>query len=237
MDEDSGAREQINTRSTSYRGIAFRPGDKELWASEADLNGIGSLFVGALAPSSELTGEQRIIFPGKAFPAGIAFSSDGLQAFVALNNRNTVAVVDAVAKTIVREIPVGLAPLFLRLSPDGKTLFVSNRGGEAPASGELGTVPVSVVFSADGKRMYVAAALNNAVVVLQKQGSTYAQAGAIPAGWFPGALEAEKSGHLPDLMVLGMTSDHTMGTAPGAPTPAAMVADNDLALPYPGGRR
>ena len=42
--------------------------------------------------------------------------------------------------------------------------------------------------------------------------------------------EAEKSGHLPDLMVLGMTSDHTMGTAPGAPTPAAMIADNDLAL-------
>ena len=60
----------------------------------------------------------------------------GCRAFVALNNRNTVAVVDAVAKTIVREIPVGLAPLFLRLSPDGKTLFVSNRGGEAPAAGE-----------------------------------------------------------------------------------------------------
>ena len=136
MDEDSGAREQIKTRSTSYCGIAFRPGDTELWASEADLNGMGSLFVGTLAPSGELAGEQRIVFPGKAFPAGIAFSSDGLQAFVALNNRNTVAVVDAVAKTIVREIPVGLAPLFLRLSPDGKTLFVSNRGGEAPAAGE-----------------------------------------------------------------------------------------------------
>jgi hypothetical protein len=42
--------------------------------------------------------------------------------------------------------------------------------------------------------------------------------------------EAEKSGHLPDLMVLGMTSDHTMGTDPAAPTPSAMVADNDLAL-------
>ena len=42
--------------------------------------------------------------------------------------------------------------------------------------------------------------------------------------------EAEKSGRLPDLMVLGMTSDHTMGTTPGAPTPSAMVADNDLAL-------
>ena len=59
-----------------------------MWASEADLNGMGSLFVGALAPSGELTGEQRIIFPGKAFPAGIAFSSDGMQAFVALRNED-----------------------------------------------------------------------------------------------------------------------------------------------------
>jgi len=42
--------------------------------------------------------------------------------------------------------------------------------------------------------------------------------------------EAEKTGNLPDLMVFGLTADHTMGTSPGSPTPAAMVADNDLAL-------
>jgi hypothetical protein len=40
----------------------------------------------------------------------------------------------------------------------------------------------------------------------------------------------EKEGRAPDLLIVGMTSDHTMGTSPGAPTPAAMVADNDLAL-------
>ena len=40
----------------------------------------------------------------------------------------------------------------------------------------------------------------------------------------------EKSGRLPDLLIVGMVADHTMGTSPGAPTPAAMVADNDLAL-------
>src|SRR5260370_33830766 len=39
MDEDSGAQQQIKTHTTSYCGIAFRPGDKELWASEADLDG------------------------------------------------------------------------------------------------------------------------------------------------------------------------------------------------------
>ena len=74
--------------------------------------------------------------PEKAFPTGIAFSSDGQQAFVALNSRNTVAVVDAEPQDVViREMPVGLAPMFLQLSPDGKTLFVTNRGGVAPAAG------------------------------------------------------------------------------------------------------
>ena len=40
----------------------------------------------------------------------------------------------------------------------------------------------------------------------------------------------EKSGKLPNLMVLTLNQDHTNGTKPGSPTPRAMVADNDLAL-------
>jgi YVTN family beta-propeller protein len=287
MDEDSGARQQIKTNTTSYCGIAFRPGDQELWASEADLDGKGSIYVRDLTTGTE----QRVTFPGQAFPTGIAFSADGLTAFVALNNRNTVAVVDTASKKIVREVPVGLAPLFVKISPDGNTLFVSNRGGDAPVAGEhqgfssgtamatdattgavlngtvtvihladftsreipvgraptslaispdgttvavanshsdsvslidtaslhtttvaiptvpdglLGTAPVSVVFSAGGKRLYVAAALNNAVVVLEKRGSSYAQAGAIPAGWFPGALALDRN---QDLVVLNVKGD------------------------------
>lgn len=42
--------------------------------------------------------------------------------------------------------------------------------------------------------------------------------------------EFEKDGNLPQLIVLHLPNDHTMGTAKGNPTPAAMVADNDLAL-------
>jgi YVTN family beta-propeller protein len=42
--------------------------------------------------------------------------------------------------------------------------------------------------------------------------------------------EREKSGSLPDISVLTLNQDHTEGTRPGAPTPRAMVADNDLAL-------
>ncbi len=35
---------------------------------------------------------------------------------------------------------------------------------------------------------------------------------------------------LPNLLIIGLTSDHSEGNTPGYPTPAAMVADNDLAV-------
>jgi hypothetical protein len=40
----------------------------------------------------------------------------------------------------------------------------------------------------------------------------------------------EKSGDLPNLIILRLPNDHTAGTRPGGPTVTAMVADNDLAL-------
>ncbi len=40
----------------------------------------------------------------------------------------------------------------------------------------------------------------------------------------------EKSGNLPNLIVLRLPNDHTAGTRPGGLTVTAMVADNDLAL-------
>jgi len=40
----------------------------------------------------------------------------------------------------------------------------------------------------------------------------------------------EKDDHLPNFMIMLLPNDHTAGTRPGMPTPAAAVADNDLAL-------
>jgi YVTN family beta-propeller protein len=39
-----------------------------------------------------------------------------------------------------------------------------------------------------------------------------------------------QNGNLPQLSILRLGNDHTIGTTPGWPTPRAMVADNDLAL-------
>ena len=40
----------------------------------------------------------------------------------------------------------------------------------------------------------------------------------------------QESGSMPNFVILQLPCDHTFGTAPGASTPKAMVADNDLAL-------
>ncbi len=40
----------------------------------------------------------------------------------------------------------------------------------------------------------------------------------------------EKNGNLPNFMIMLLPNDHTAGTRPNTPTPAATVADNDLAL-------
>ena len=44
------------------------------------------------------------------------------------------------------------------------------------------------------------------------------------------AYEKQPGDHFPELSVMALSTDHTVGTRPGMPTPAAMVADNDLAL-------
>jgi hypothetical protein len=40
----------------------------------------------------------------------------------------------------------------------------------------------------------------------------------------------ERQGKLPNLILICLPNDHTSGTKAGAPTPAAQVADNDLAM-------
>ena len=42
--------------------------------------------------------------------------------------------------------------------------------------------------------------------------------------------EFEKSGEFPNFSIMLLPNDHTSGTRPGMPTPAAAMADNDLAL-------
>jgi phospholipase C len=48
--------------------------------------------------------------------------------------------------------------------------------------------------------------------------------------WVEEMARCERAGRFPNLSVITLTADHTMGTRPDFPTPRAMVADNDLAM-------
>ncbi len=126
----------VKTRSTSYTGVAFRPGDREVWASETSRNGPDSLAVVPLSEQGKPDQLERIALPGHPVPAGIAFSRDGGMAYVALSRNNSLGVVDARERRLVREVPVGLAPFGVALAAKAGKVFVSNRGGRRPAEGE-----------------------------------------------------------------------------------------------------
>jgi YVTN family beta-propeller protein len=111
-------------------------GNHEIWASETTTKGADSIFIGKLNDKEMPDGFERIALAGHAVPSGIAFSPDGGTAYVALNRSNTIAVIDAKTRSMKKEIPVGLAPFSVALSPAGDYLYVSNRGGHPPTTGQ-----------------------------------------------------------------------------------------------------
>jgi YVTN family beta-propeller protein len=48
--------------------------------------------------------------------------------------------------------------------------------------------------------------------------------------WIAELRQFERAGNMPQLEIVRLPNDHTSGAAPGAPTPRAAMADNDLAL-------
>ncbi|MGI9294671.1 MAG: cytochrome D1 domain-containing protein [Pseudomonadales bacterium] len=83
-------------------GLALRPDQEEVWSTCAENLAVHR----ANGPSYPETHLMEL--PGKGY--WITFSLDSRYAFVALSNRNKVAVIDAVNKQIVRELSVGDVP-------------------------------------------------------------------------------------------------------------------------------
>jgi YVTN family beta-propeller protein len=83
-----------------------------------------------------------IVMPGPegakddSYPCGIALSKDGKTAFACLSRNNSLAVVNLTDRSVVTEIPVGVAPYGVALSPDESTAYVTNWGGRRPKAGE-----------------------------------------------------------------------------------------------------
>jgi YVTN family beta-propeller protein len=273
----------IPARVTSYAGVAFRPGSRELWTGETLRNGPDGLLITPVGEDGKANESRRVPLTGHAVPTGIAFSSDGKFAYVALSRNNSVGVFDAETKRLIKEVPAGVAPFAVVYASKVGKIFVTNRGGrratdadnKAPTSGSeavtnpttgttttgtltvidaetydtrevpvglapsgmalsgdqsmlaianghsdtvsilststmkredvkipsypegfIGSQPIAVAFSGDGKTIYTACGGINAITLLRREGAAWKVEGAVPTGWFPSAVVVSGDGSL-----------------------------------------
>src|SRR5260370_24243304 len=100
FDALSGAQlADIKTRTTSYTGLAFRPGDRELWASETSRNGPDSIVIPTSSESGSPPKTDPIAPTRHPLPCGIAFSADGSTAYFPMSRSTPVAAIDVAART------------------------------------------------------------------------------------------------------------------------------------------
>ncbi|HEY2014179.1 MAG TPA: bifunctional YncE family protein/alkaline phosphatase family protein, partial [Bryobacteraceae bacterium] len=137
------------------------------------------------------------------------------------SSTGTVSIVDA-ETLAVSETAVGLAPAQLTLSPDGKTVAVTNGHSDSvslldtktlgrsdvkiPSFPEaaLGSQPTATAFAPDGKTIYVASGGNNAIAVIRQAGKNWKVEGAVPTAWFPTAVAVAEDGSLRVLNAKGV---------------------------------
>ena len=74
------------------------------------------------------TGFARSGTTAISFPAGVALSPDGRCLYVACNGDNSLAVLDTATRTVVKQLPVGFFPYDVRVSGDGRSVYVTNWG-------------------------------------------------------------------------------------------------------------
>ncbi|HET9595441.1 MAG TPA: beta-propeller fold lactonase family protein [Anaeromyxobacteraceae bacterium] len=153
-------------------GIAVRPDGAAVYVtSEEDSR------VTALGPAGEVLGS----FQTRKRPRQVLFTPDGARAFVSAEQGRAVEVADARAHRLLQTIVIDdpdAKPMGLALTPDGRTLWVSNGRGDTVTAIEVaslkpvatyptdGTRPWGIALTADGKKLYTANGTSNDVSVM-----------------------------------------------------------------------
>lgn len=209
---------------TSYpAGVAVAPNGKFVYVAENVSD--------RLAVVNAATGEIAQRFSTDHYPYGVAFTSDG-QVFVSAWGGSTVSQFRVLADgtlAYIGRIEVGRHPS--ALAAGGASLFVALAGSDrvaivdtklrkvarylydsAPGAPAEGSTPNALALTANGKRLLVAEADNNAIAVFDIPSSKLL--GRIPTDWYPTAV-AEANGNLLALSAKG----HGSHANPDGPVP------------------
>jgi len=171
--------------------------------------------------------------PGPADPSALSSNTPTrVDPDTGIASSGAVSVIDLDKQETMASIAVGLHPVGMALSADGKLLAVANANSDSVSlietasdsvretiqlaplpEGRFGSSPTAVAFDAGG-RLFIACGTNNAVGVAARQDSAYRVQGWLPTGWYPAALRLAADGALWVANIKGTGSRGRKGDAP-----------------------
>lgn len=199
VDSRTGTVLQTVEQPAAFIGIAFAPDGKSLWASGGNDD---SLYrydwtEGALgAPKRIALAVKEPGKPGIRYPAGLAFSTDGKQVYVAENLSDTVAVVDVASQRVVQRVQTDRYPYAVVVSRRGR-VYVSSWGDDTVlrfSRRSNGTLrrerrisvarhPSAMLLDDERQRLYVTSASTDSIsIVNTATGTTIATLKDLPPG-------------------------------------------------------
>jgi YVTN family beta-propeller protein len=137
---------KIGDGTVAADGPLYSPDGTTLWVSQTkDLLKFAVNADGSVSPTPTVIALSDS--SGSFLPSGGAFSPDGKTLYIALNNKNSLGVIDTAANALVKQIPVGVAPRQVVLV--GDSLYVSNEGGRQATANDFTNLTSGTPVSAD----------------------------------------------------------------------------------------
>ncbi len=148
-------------------------------------------------------------------------------------SEGSVSVIDLARGQVLKEIMCGLHASGIAASPDGRHVAIANAGSDSvsiidtskdrvvenismrwAANDPFGASPNALIFSADGRRLYVCNGTQNAVAAVDFRAGHSKLKGLVGSGWFPGAIALAQDGtnaYVANIKGLGSSKRYTQG--------------------------
>lgn len=183
------------SNGASMHGIAVRSDGSHVYVTGSG----NELYDWRVATDGLVSYDRTIFLPAGSDPCGLALATDGSKAYVCLSTSNQLAVVNLATGTLIKLIPVGIAPWDVVLSPDGKMAYVSDWGGRWPAKGDLTANSAGTAVVVDSRGVAASGAVSFVNLV------TGAESGQVSTGLHPSDLALSHDGNT--LFVANANSD------------------------------
>lgn len=169
--------EITDQRIRAVHGVQMTRSGREVWTTNEQSDNLAVIDIATRSVVDIIKVDPTVpdlpIGAPRFGPYQMVFSPDGRTAYVTCRYSNEVRVFDTASRTLIKVIPVGTSPLILDITPDGRFVYVANRGtGAFPSRSvsvirtgdhselmkiqDVGVEPHGVAVTKDGAFVYVA---------------------------------------------------------------------------------